>query len=110
VGGWPDAEFDAFVAARMPALTRFAYSLTGDQGHAEDVVQTALIKTYLATRRRCLDAPEAYGDDLCTAPEARGQGAACAVIRVVAKSQQQRDAQSCGGSPPRGVNRRKGTR
>ena len=36
MSGWPDVEFDAFVAARIPALTRFAYSLTGDQGHAED--------------------------------------------------------------------------
>ena len=60
MGGWLDVEFDAFVAARLPALTRFAYSLTGDQGHAEDVVQTALIKSYLATRRRCPDSPEAY--------------------------------------------------
>ena len=60
MSGWLDAEFDAFVAARMPALTRFAYSLTGDQGHAEDVVQTALIRSYLATRRRCPDSPEAY--------------------------------------------------
>ena len=60
MSGWPDVEFDAFVAARMPAITRFAYSLTGDQGHAEDVVQTALIKSYLATRRRRPDSPEAY--------------------------------------------------
>jgi RNA polymerase sigma-70 factor (sigma-E family) len=60
VSGWPDDDFDAFVAARLPALTRFAYSLTGDMGHAEDVVQTALIKTYLATRRSRPDSPEAY--------------------------------------------------
>jgi RNA polymerase sigma-70 factor (sigma-E family) len=60
VAGWPVAEFDAFVASRLPALVRFAYALTGDLGHAEDLVQTALVKTYLATRRRAPDAPEAY--------------------------------------------------
>src|ERR1700712_3288525 len=60
VAGWPDREFDAFVASRLPALVRFSYALTGDLGHAEDLVQTALVKTYLATRRRTPDAPEAY--------------------------------------------------
>jgi RNA polymerase sigma-70 factor (sigma-E family) len=60
VAGWADAEFDAFVAARLPTLVRFAYALTGDVGHAEDVVQTALVKTYLATRRREPDDPDAY--------------------------------------------------
>jgi RNA polymerase sigma-70 factor (sigma-E family) len=60
VAGWPDQEFDAFVASRLPALVRFSYALTGDLGHAEDLVQTALAKTYLATRRRTPDAPEAY--------------------------------------------------
>jgi RNA polymerase sigma-70 factor (sigma-E family) len=60
VAGWPVQEFDAFVASRLPALVRFAYALTGDLGHAEDLVQTALVKTYLATRRRSPDAPEAY--------------------------------------------------
>jgi RNA polymerase sigma-70 factor (sigma-E family) len=60
MAGWSDAEFDAFVAARQPSLLRFAYTLTGDAGHAEDVVQTALMKAYLATRRRPPDAPEAY--------------------------------------------------
>jgi RNA polymerase sigma-70 factor (sigma-E family) len=60
VAGWPDQEFDTFVASRLSALVRFAYALTGDLGHAEDLVQTALVKTYLATRRRTPDAPEAY--------------------------------------------------
>lgn len=60
MAGWRDADFDSFVAARMPALVRFAYVLTGDLGHAEDVVQTALLKSYLATRRRAPDVPEAY--------------------------------------------------
>ena len=60
MSGWSDEEFDAFVAARLPALVRFAYSLTGDLGHAEDLVQGALMKVYRATRRREPDAPEAY--------------------------------------------------
>lgn len=58
--GWPEQDFDSFVAARLPALVRFAFALTGDLGHAEDVVQTALVKTYLATRRRAPESPEAY--------------------------------------------------
>jgi RNA polymerase sigma-70 factor (sigma-E family) len=60
VGGWSEQEFDAFVASRLPHLVRFAFALTGDLGHAEDVVQTALAKTYSATRRHDLDDPEAY--------------------------------------------------
>ena len=52
MAGWPVEEFDAFVASRLPALVRFGYALTGDLGHAEDLVQIALVKTYRATRRR----------------------------------------------------------
>ena len=36
--------FDDFVAARTAALLRTAYLLTGDQGLAEDLLQTALVK------------------------------------------------------------------
>jgi RNA polymerase sigma-70 factor (sigma-E family) len=43
--------FRDFVAARSAALQRTAYLLVGDWGLAEDLVQTALIKTYLAYRR-----------------------------------------------------------
>ncbi len=46
-----DEEFAAFVRARSAALLRTAYALTGDRGHAEDLLQTALIKTYLAWGR-----------------------------------------------------------
>jgi hypothetical protein len=48
----PDLEqlFREFVAGRSPALQRTAYLLVGDWGLAEDLVQTALIKTYLAAR------------------------------------------------------------
>lgn len=35
-------DFDSWVAARGPALLRFAYTLTGNRADAEDVVQDAL--------------------------------------------------------------------
>jgi RNA polymerase sigma-70 factor (sigma-E family) len=40
-----DTEFTAFVAARYEALARTAFLFTGDRGHAEDLAQSALIKT-----------------------------------------------------------------
>jgi RNA polymerase sigma-70 factor (sigma-E family) len=43
-----EREFRDFVAARSAALLRTAYLLTGDAGHAQDLLQTAL----LATARR----------------------------------------------------------
>lgn len=39
-------EFTDYVAARGPALERFAYVLTGDADLAQDLVQTALLKAY----------------------------------------------------------------
>ena len=41
-----EAAFEAFVAARSDDLLRVGHLLTGDRGHAEDLLQTALIKTY----------------------------------------------------------------
>ncbi|TFV65938.1 UNVERIFIED_ORG: SigE family RNA polymerase sigma factor [Bacillus sp. AZ43] len=38
--------FPDFVARRQEPLLRLAFLLTGDRGHAEDLVQTALMKTY----------------------------------------------------------------
>jgi RNA polymerase sigma-70 factor (sigma-E family) len=56
-----DAEFRQFVAARSAALLRTSYLLVGDWAHAEDVLQTALTKTYLAWRRLGeIEAVEAY--------------------------------------------------
>jgi RNA polymerase sigma-70 factor (sigma-E family) len=56
-----DEAFSGFVAARSTALLRTAYLLTGDHGRAEDLVQTALAKTYLAWDRiDDLGAVEAY--------------------------------------------------
>jgi RNA polymerase sigma-70 factor (sigma-E family) len=46
-----DDEFAAFVAARYRALVRTGLALTGDSGHAEDLAQSALIRTYLAWGR-----------------------------------------------------------
>lgn len=60
MAGWPDGDFDAFVAARLPALISFGYGLTGDVGHSQDLVQSALMSVYLHSRRKQPDAPEAY--------------------------------------------------
>jgi RNA polymerase sigma-70 factor (sigma-E family) len=46
-----DDEFAEFVAARYRALVRTGLAMTGDSGHAEDLVQSALIRTYLAWGR-----------------------------------------------------------
>ena len=41
-----EAAFEAFVAARSADLLRTAVLLTRDRGHAEDLLQTALVKAY----------------------------------------------------------------
>lgn len=51
--------YDEFVAASADRLVRTAYLLCGDRGHAEDLVQTALLRT--ARRwRTARHQPEAY--------------------------------------------------
>jgi RNA polymerase sigma-70 factor (sigma-E family) len=56
-----DAEFRDFMLGRWPALVRFAYGLTGDRGHAEDLAQAALARTYASWGRvRRADDPDAY--------------------------------------------------
>jgi RNA polymerase sigma-70 factor (sigma-E family) len=52
-------DFDDFVVARSPALLRTAYLLVQDEGLAEDLVQTALTKSWFAWRRIEGD-PEPY--------------------------------------------------
>lgn len=47
-----EAEFARFVRDRSAALHRTAYLLTGDREGAQDVVQTALTRIYLAWPRR----------------------------------------------------------
>jgi RNA polymerase sigma-70 factor (sigma-E family) len=49
------AGFDEFVATRSQALLRTAYLLTGDHGLAEDLLQTALAKSWFAWAR--IDGP-----------------------------------------------------
>ena len=44
-------DFRSYVAARSPALLRTAYMLSGNRADAEDLLQTALAKTYLAWDR-----------------------------------------------------------
>jgi RNA polymerase sigma-70 factor (sigma-E family) len=46
-----DVDFSDYVAARQHALLRTAYVLTGEQHAAEDLLQTALAKTYLTWSR-----------------------------------------------------------
>ncbi|MEY9908486.1 RNA polymerase sigma-70 factor (sigma-E family) [Catenulispora sp. MAP12-49] len=56
-----DAEFHGFMVGRWPSLVRFAYGLTGDHGHAEDLAQAALAKALVAWPRvRRADDPDAY--------------------------------------------------
>lgn len=54
-------DFRAFVVARTPVLLGTAYALTGDRGLAEDLLQTALLKTYRHWRAvRDFEHPDAY--------------------------------------------------
>lgn len=46
-----EAEFTEYVDARRAHLSRTAYLLCGDSHRAEDLVQTALVKLYLAWPR-----------------------------------------------------------
>lgn len=53
--------FAEFVAARSAALVRTAWLLTGDESTAQDLVQTALAKTWTRWQRiERQEAPEAY--------------------------------------------------
>jgi RNA polymerase sigma-70 factor (sigma-E family) len=53
-------QFAAFVSGRGPALQRTAYLLTGDWELAEDLLQTALAKSYVAWGRIRHKDPEGY--------------------------------------------------
>jgi DNA-directed RNA polymerase specialized sigma24 family protein len=54
-----DPAFEDFVRARSPSLLRTAFLLTGDRGHAEDLLQTTLLR--VAWRWRAASArPDAY--------------------------------------------------
>ncbi len=53
-----DREFTEFVEARREHLRRIAYVVCGDWGRADDVLQTALVKLYLAWPRLHQDGRE----------------------------------------------------
>jgi RNA polymerase sigma-70 factor (sigma-E family) len=56
-----EAEFREYMVSRWGGLVRFAYGLTGDRGHAEDLAQTALAKAYASWPRvRRAEDPDAY--------------------------------------------------
>ncbi|MEV0608372.1 SigE family RNA polymerase sigma factor [Polymorphospora rubra] len=53
--------FEEFVAARLPALLRYATVLAGDPHQAEDIVQDVLVKAHPRWARiGSLDLPESY--------------------------------------------------
>jgi RNA polymerase sigma-70 factor (sigma-E family) len=54
-----DASFDEFVLRGSARLLRSAYLLTGDRGHAEDLLQVALVRT-ARHWDRARDAPAAF--------------------------------------------------
>ena len=54
------AGFREFVVARSPALLRTAWMLTGDQAAAEDLLQTALARTWPHWDRIVDGRPDAY--------------------------------------------------
>lgn len=53
-----EASFIEFVTARRPHLRRIAYAISGDWHRADDLVQTALIKLYVAWPRMQRDGRE----------------------------------------------------
>jgi RNA polymerase sigma-70 factor (sigma-E family) len=56
-----DEEFRDFMRARWPAMVRLAYTLSGDQGHAEDIAQSAFARVYSSWGRVSrADDPAAY--------------------------------------------------
>jgi RNA polymerase sigma-70 factor (sigma-E family) len=55
-----DAAYVEYVAARQAHLRRIAYAVCGDWHRADDVLQTALTKLYLAWPRMRGDEPDAY--------------------------------------------------
>jgi RNA polymerase sigma-70 factor (sigma-E family) len=56
-----EGAFRAFAFTRRPSLRRTAFLLCGDWHQADDLVQTALVKLYVAWPRvRSQDQPDAY--------------------------------------------------
>jgi DNA-directed RNA polymerase specialized sigma24 family protein len=63
-----EAGFEEFVAARSDDLLRTAVLLTRDRGHAEDLLQTALVKAR-------------YAEDLSEAATAQTLGCSVATVK-----------------------------
>lgn len=59
-GSNPDEAFTVFVTSQAATLRRTAYLLTGSPGGAEDLLQDALVKTWLAWHRVDPDTATAY--------------------------------------------------
>lgn len=77
------AAYEEFVAARYPQLRRLAYGLCGNWHTAEDVVQTALAKLYVAW------------------PRVHGQGAEDAYVRrIILNSSIDTSRRASGGKCP----------
>jgi RNA polymerase sigma-70 factor (sigma-E family) len=55
-----ESAFEQFVATRSDDLMRLAVLLAADRGHAEDLVQTALVKAYRRWARISGDDPYPY--------------------------------------------------
>lgn len=55
-----DEQFADFVAGALPRLLRFAHVLTGNPAAAEDLVQTALGRSWRAWQLRQIDDPQAF--------------------------------------------------
>jgi RNA polymerase sigma-70 factor (sigma-E family) len=55
-----EAGFEEFVATRSADLLRTAVLLTRDRGHAEDLLQTALVKAYRRWNRISAEDPYPY--------------------------------------------------
>ena len=53
-------DFEEFVVAALPGLLRFGVVLTGDRHRADDLVQTALVKTMRRWRSIDHDQPTGY--------------------------------------------------
>jgi RNA polymerase sigma-70 factor (sigma-E family) len=61
VGVESDEEFRDFMQGRWSAMVRLAYTLCGDQGHAEDITQNAFASAYASWERvRKAGDPDAY--------------------------------------------------
>ncbi len=74
--GQSEAVFEEFVLGRQAALFRTAFLLTGDRGHAEDLLQGALERTYQLVLRYFEELSEAEAAAVMRRPGGAGPGEA----------------------------------